>query len=84
MADPFSVRKALFQESSRIALALTDFDRDKVIDIVASKMNLSRSHIRQVMWSDLEENMILEQFSALGPNETPGMVQSFVDADTTF
>ena len=72
MADPFSVRKALFQESSRIALALTDFDRDKVIDIVASKMNLSRSHIRQVMWSDLEENMILEQFSALGPNELLG------------
>ena len=72
MADPFSVRKALFEESSRIALALTDFDRDKVIDIVASKMNLSISHIREVMWSDLEENMILEQFSALGPNELLG------------
>ena len=72
MANPFSVRKALFEESSRIALSLTDFDRDKVIDIVASKMNLSRSHIRQVMWSDLEENMILEQFSALGPNELLG------------
>ena len=72
MANPFSVRKALFEESSRIDLSLTDFDRDKVIDIVASKMNLSRSHIRQVMWSDLEENMILEQFSALGPNELLG------------
>lgn len=72
MADPVSVRKALFEESSRIALALTEFDRDKVIDIVASKMNLSTSYIRQVMWSDLEENMILEQFSALGPNELLG------------
>ena len=72
MAGPVSVRKALFEVSSRIALALTEFDRDKVIDIVASKMNLSRSYIRQVMWSDLEENMILEQFSALGPNELLG------------
>ena len=72
MAGPVSVRKALFEESSRIALALTEFDRDKVIDIVASKMNLSTSYIRQVMWSDLEENMILEQFSALGPNELLG------------
>ena len=72
MADPVSVRKALFAESSRIGLALTEFDRDKVIDIVASKMNLSTSYIRQVMWSDLEENMILEQFSAPGPNELLG------------
>lgn len=72
MADPVSVRKALFEESSRIALALTEFDRDKVIDIVASKMNLSTSYIRQVMWTDLEENMILEQFSSLGPNELLG------------
>jgi uncharacterized protein len=72
MANPFSVRKALFEESSKIALALTDFDRDKVIDIVASKMNISTSYIRQVMWSDLEENMILEQFSTLGPNELLG------------
>ena len=72
MADPVSVRKALFEESSRIALALTELDRDKVIDIVASKMNLSTSYIRQVMWSDLEENMILEQFSAPGPNELLG------------
>src|SRR6185312_16665742 len=31
MANPFSVRKALFEESSRIDLSLTDFDRDKVI-----------------------------------------------------
>ena len=72
MADPVFVRKALFEESSRIALALTELDRDKVIDIVASKMNLSTSYIRQVMWSDLEENMILEQFSAPGPNELLG------------
>ena len=72
LADPVSVRKALFEESSRITLALTELDRDKVIDIVASKMNLSTSYIRQVMWSDLEENMILEQFSALGPNELLG------------
>jgi uncharacterized protein len=72
MVDPVFVRKALFEESSRMALALTELDRDKVIDIVASKMNLSTSYIRQVMWSDLEENMILEQFSAPGPNELLG------------
>lgn len=72
MADPVSVRKALFAESSRIDLALTEFERDKVIDIVASKMNLSTSYIRHVMWSDLEENLILEQFSAPSPNELLG------------
>lgn len=65
-ADPVSVRKALFEESSRTGLALTDHERDKIIDIVASKMNLSTPYIRQVMWTDLEENMILEHFNSIG------------------
>jgi len=71
-ADPVSVRKALFKESSGIALALTEFERAKIIDIVASKMNLSASYVRQVMWSDLEENMILEHFSSIGHDELLG------------
>jgi len=72
MADPVSIRKALFEESSRISLALTEFDHDKIMATVASKMDLSTSYLRQAMWADLEENMILEQFSTLSPNELLG------------
>jgi predicted nuclease of restriction endonuclease-like RecB superfamily len=35
-------------------------------------MNLSASYVRQVMWSDLEENMILEHFSSIGHDELLG------------
>jgi uncharacterized protein len=72
-ADPISVRKALFEQSSGMHFALTDSDRDIVIDRVASSMNLSTSYIRQVMWSDLEENMILENFSPIRQDELLGI-----------
>lgn len=70
--DPTSVRKALFEESARTGFALTDFERDRIIGAVASKMGLSSSYIRQVMWSDLEENMILERFNSIGHEELLG------------
>jgi uncharacterized protein len=72
-ADPISVRKALFEQSSGMHFALTDSDRDIVIDRVASSLNLSTSYIRQVMWSDLEENMILENFSPIRQDELLGI-----------
>lgn len=72
-ADPISVRKALFEQSSGMHFALTDSDRDIVIDRVATSMNLSTSYIRQVMWSDLEENMILEHFSPIRQDELLGI-----------
>ena len=51
---------------------MTEFDRDKIMATVASKMDLSTSYLRQAMWADLEENMILEQFSTLSSNELLG------------
>jgi predicted nuclease of restriction endonuclease-like RecB superfamily len=72
-ADPISVRKALFEQSSGMHFALTDSDHDIVIDRVATSMNLSTSYIRQVMWSDLEENMILEHFSPIRQDELLGI-----------
>jgi len=63
--DPASIRKELFEESSRVGLAVTDMERDSVLATVASKMNLSTSYIRQAMWSDLEENMVLERFDSI-------------------
>jgi uncharacterized protein len=71
--DPMAIRKALFEESSRMQLAVTESDRNKVLDRIASKMNLSPAYINEVMWNDLEENMILVGFSSIKQAELLGI-----------
>jgi uncharacterized protein len=67
--NPIYVRKLLWEESSRLGFALTEFQRDDIVRTVASKMELSPSHIKQFMWSDLDENMILDKFNPIGYEE---------------
>ena len=71
--DPMAIRKALFEESSRMQLAVTESDRNKVIDRIASRMNVSAAYINQVMWNDLEENMILVGFNSIKQAELLGI-----------
>ena len=70
--DPMAIRKALFEESSKMQLAVTESDRNKVLDRIASKLNLSPAYINEVMWNDLEENMILVGFSSIKQAELLG------------
>lgn len=71
-SDPVLIRRTLFEESSRIGLALTDLEHDNIIDDAASKMNLSKSYVNELIWSDLQENMILEQLDSIGHEELLG------------
>jgi predicted nuclease of restriction endonuclease-like RecB superfamily len=67
--DPVNVRKELFEESSKRGFALTDFGRREIIDTVASRINVPANDIVDVMWSDLEENLILEWFDVISPEQ---------------
>lgn len=67
--DPVSIRKELFEESSKRGFALTEFGRREIIDTVASKINVPSNDIVDVMWSDLEENLVLEWFDAISPEQ---------------
>jgi uncharacterized protein len=71
--DPMAIRKALFEESSRMQLAVTESDRNKVLDRIASEMDLSPAYIDEVMWNDLEENMILVGFGSIKQAELLGI-----------
>lgn len=71
--DPMAIRKALFEESSRMNLALTESDRNKVIDRIAARLDLSTSYINQVMWNDLDENMIHAGFNSIKQAELLGI-----------
>ena len=68
IADPFTIRKELFTESSRRGNALTDFDRSEIMRIVASRLGISTCDMAENMWSDLEENTTLYQFYKITPS----------------
>ena len=67
--DSAFVRRAVFEESSKKGFALTDFERSEIISKIASSMNLSIEEIENAMWSDFEENMLLEQFNPITTEE---------------
>jgi predicted nuclease of restriction endonuclease-like RecB superfamily len=67
--DPIIIRRHLFQESSKRGFALTDFERQEIIRTIASRMTISADDLEDNMWSDLDENMVLEQFDTLSPEQ---------------
>ena len=67
--DPVNIRKELFQESSKRGFALTEFARREIIGTVASRINMHADDIIGVMWSDLEENLVLEWFDIISPQQ---------------
>ena len=65
--NPVSIRQELFLESSARGLALTDSQRQEIIQIVAEKNSLSAKDINTIMWADREENLLLEKFDSISP-----------------
>ena len=70
--DPFYVRRQLFEESSKRGFALTDSERAEIMDLVASRLGISAVTVAENMWSDLEDNMVIEHFFSLSPQELIG------------
>src|ERR671914_1486240 len=71
--DPSRIRKAVFEESSKRGFALTEFERREIADSVASKLHLS-SHdvVLKALWSDLDDNLILDYFDTIDPEALVG------------
>jgi predicted nuclease of restriction endonuclease-like RecB superfamily len=71
--DPPRIRKAVFEESSKRGFALTELERMEIADSVASRLHLS-SHdvVLKTMWSDLDDNLILDYFDAIDPEALVG------------
>ena len=73
IVDPPRIRKAVFEESSKRGFALTELERMEIADSVASRLHLS-SHdvVLKTMWSDLDDNLILDYFDAIDPEALIG------------
>ena len=71
--DPPRIRKAVFEESSKRGFALTELERREIASSVASKFHLpSHDIVLRTMWSDLDDNLILEHFDTIDPEALVG------------
>jgi uncharacterized protein len=71
--DPPRIRKAVFEESSKRGFALTELERREIASYVASKFHLlSHDIVLRTMWSDLDDNLILEHFDTIDPEALIG------------
>jgi uncharacterized protein len=71
--EPVRIRKAIFEESSKRSFALTELERREIADSVASKLHLSSADaVLKLMWSDSDDNLILDHFHAIDPKALVG------------
>ncbi len=69
---PVILRMEVFKESSRRGYALTEGERKSIMDEVASRLKIDRALVEEMMWSDLDENLIMEEFISISPEELVG------------
>ena len=71
--EPVSIRQAVFEESSKRGFALTELERREIADSVASKLHLpSADAALKAMWSDLDDNLILDYFHTIDAKSLVG------------
>jgi predicted nuclease of restriction endonuclease-like RecB superfamily len=71
--DPSRIRKAVFEESSKRGFALTELERREIASSVAFKFHLpSHDIVLRTMWSDLDDNLIIEHFDTIDPEALVG------------
>ena len=67
LPSSFTLRKVLFEESSKCGLPLDHTQRDKIFKNVASKLGIDTNYIEKLMWLDQEDYLIIESFSSIEP-----------------
>ena len=67
--EPAIIRQQLFEASSTRGVALDDVQREEIIEKIASQNNLPAKSIQEIMWADLEENLILVKFESVLPEQ---------------
>jgi len=73
LPSSFSLRKMLFEVSSRDGLSVDHAKRDKIFQHVASKLSIDTNYLEKLMWLDQEDCLILETFSSIKPKHLLGI-----------
>ena len=56
------IRRSVFDESARQNIAVSEQTRKSVLEKISIKLGISNEMLSRVMWSDLDENMIIDTF----------------------
>ncbi|MBA2268807.1 MAG: DUF790 family protein [Nitrosopumilus sp.] len=56
------IRRSVFDESARQNTALTEQTRKSILEQISNKLRISDEMLSKVMWSDLDENTIMDTF----------------------
>lgn len=67
--DPKQARREVFKEANRYQLVGTEGLRQEVVTQIASRLHLSSSQLEASLWSDLEDELVLESFVIFQPRE---------------
>lgn len=64
---PAGIRRMVFDESASNNIATTEHKRNEILKAVSDKLETSTETIVKLMWSDLEENTIISNYSSPDP-----------------
>ncbi|MGZ4950469.1 MAG: DUF790 family protein [Halobacteriota archaeon] len=67
--DPKQARREVFREANQYPLVGTEALRQEIVAQVASRLHLSSSQLETSLWSDFEEELLLESFDAPQPRD---------------
>ena len=84
IAYPADIRRLLWEESSRRGFGLTQSRRDEILSAISSRTMNSPTSIMQSLWSDLNENLILEMFVPVSSEELLGWYDLVAATDLAF
>ena len=56
------IRRSVFDESARQNIAVSEQTRKSILEKISNKLGISNETLSKVMWSDLDENMIIGTF----------------------
>ncbi|MCK4475901.1 MAG: DUF790 family protein, partial [Methanophagales archaeon] len=66
--EPVLARRAVFETASSKKVTIGK-EREKVMEEVAKKLNISVDDLEQSLWADQESEVVLDDFAALTPEE---------------
>ena len=67
--DSKVIRRELYEESAKRQLALSFDKRNEIVQTVASRLEVDRDLLDELVWNDLDENLQLQSFSRLQPTD---------------
>jgi hypothetical protein len=68
VTDPLTARRSVFEEANKNKTSVTDESgRRKVMNSVASSLNISVDDLERSLWADYEEELVLEKFLPIEP-----------------